>query len=177
MGWLCHWTGELKVTWGRDLSLKGGTKSLSDWSLAYTDKQFVFCKPFQKYPWESVNCTCSIKVSVESLEVILRLNVDGQFVNTGNYRGKTGILSTTFATREQYSQKLCDVYVRFQMRRNCLLYNVEGIPQNELTQLQYPWYLSDFHHLFAQRVHNFMEISIVFHMVKLVTWHGRSRSS
>jgi hypothetical protein len=51
-----------------------------------------------------------------------------------------GILSITFATREQYSQKLRDIYVRFQMRRNY----VEGIPQNELTQLQHPWYLSDF---------------------------------
>jgi hypothetical protein len=65
-----------------------------------------------------------------------------RFVN--NYRGKMGILSITFATREQYSQKLCDVYVRFQMRRNCQRYDVEGIPQNELTQLQHPWYLGDF---------------------------------
>jgi hypothetical protein len=31
------------------------------------------------------------------------------FVN--NYRGKTGILSITFATREQYSQKLRDIYI------------------------------------------------------------------
>jgi hypothetical protein len=30
------------------------------------------------------------------------------------------------------------------MRRNCQRYNLEGIPQNELTQLQHPWYLSDF---------------------------------
>jgi hypothetical protein len=30
------------------------------------------------------------------------------------------------------------------MRRNCQRYDVEGIPQNELTQLQHPWYLSDF---------------------------------
>jgi hypothetical protein len=66
-----------------------------------------------------------------------------RFVN--NYRGKTGILSVTFATREQYSQKLRDIYViSHQMRRNCQHYNVEGIPQNELTQLQHPWYLSDF---------------------------------
>jgi hypothetical protein len=32
-----------------------------------------------------------------------------RFVN--NYRGKTGILSIIFATREQYSQKLRDIYV------------------------------------------------------------------
>jgi hypothetical protein len=32
-----------------------------------------------------------------------------RFVN--NYRGKTGILSMTFATREQYSQKLRDIYI------------------------------------------------------------------
>jgi hypothetical protein len=31
-----------------------------------------------------------------------------RFVN--NYCGKTGILSLTFAAREQYSQKLCDIY-------------------------------------------------------------------
>jgi hypothetical protein len=54
----------MKVTWGRDLSLKGRAKSLSDCSLACTDKQFAFCEPFQKNLWESVNCTCSIKVSV-----------------------------------------------------------------------------------------------------------------
>jgi hypothetical protein len=30
------------------------------------------------------------------------------------------------------------------MRRNCQRHNVEGIPQNQLTQLQHPWYLSDF---------------------------------
>jgi hypothetical protein len=65
-----------------------------------------------------------------------------RFVN--NHRGKTDILSITFATREQFSQKLRDIYVRFQMRRNCQRYDVEGIPQNELTQLQHPWYLSDF---------------------------------
>jgi hypothetical protein len=70
----------VKVTWGRDLSLKGRGKSLVDCSLAYTDKKFAFCEPFQKNLWESVNCTCSIKVSVESLEVILLHNVDGQLV-------------------------------------------------------------------------------------------------
>jgi hypothetical protein len=32
-----------------------------------------------------------------------------RFVN--NYRGKTGILSIKFARREQYSQKLRDIYV------------------------------------------------------------------
>jgi hypothetical protein len=31
------------------------------------------------------------------------------FVN--NYHGKTGIMSIKFATREQYLQKLCDIYV------------------------------------------------------------------
>jgi hypothetical protein len=59
--------GWVKVTWGRDLSLKGQANSLSDCSLAFTDKQFAFCEPFQKNLWESVNCTCSIKVSVESI--------------------------------------------------------------------------------------------------------------
>jgi hypothetical protein len=32
-----------------------------------------------------------------------------RFVN--HCRGKTGILSIKFAKREQYSQKLCDLYV------------------------------------------------------------------
>jgi hypothetical protein len=32
-----------------------------------------------------------------------------RFVN--NYCGKMGILSTTFAAREQYSQKLRDIYI------------------------------------------------------------------
>jgi hypothetical protein len=50
-----------------------------------------------------------------------------RFVN--NYRGKTGILSIKCATREQYSQKLRDIYVRFQMRRIWQRYNVEGIPR------------------------------------------------
>jgi hypothetical protein len=66
--------------WGRNLSLKGRANSLPDCSLAYSDKQFAFCEPFQKNLWESVNCACSIKVSVESLEVILLCNVDGQSV-------------------------------------------------------------------------------------------------
>jgi hypothetical protein len=63
-----------------------------------------------------------------------------------------------FAKREQYSQKLRDIStLRFQMRRNCQRYNVEGIPQHEPTQLQHPWYLSDFTY-----VYNLMQISIVF---------------
>jgi hypothetical protein len=49
MGWPCHWTGGLKVTCER--SLKGRAKSLSDCSLAYTDKQFAFCEPCQKNMW------------------------------------------------------------------------------------------------------------------------------
>jgi hypothetical protein len=65
-----------------------------------------------------------------------------RFVN--NYRGKTGILSITFATREQYSQNLRDIYVMISDAQNCQRYNVEGIPQNELTQLQHPWYRSNF---------------------------------
>jgi hypothetical protein len=65
-----------------------------------------------------------------------------RFVN--NYRGKTSILSIKFATREQHSQKHRDIYRYLQMRRNCQRYNVEGIPQNELAQMQHPWYLSDF---------------------------------
>jgi hypothetical protein len=58
-----------------------------------------------------------------------------RFVN--NYRGKTGILSIKFATREQYSQKLRDIYV------NVTISDAQK-PQNELTQLQHPWYMSDF---------------------------------
>jgi hypothetical protein len=61
----------LKVMWGRDLSLKDRAKSLSDCSLAYTDQQFAFGEPFQKNLWESVNFACSIKISVEYLDVIL----------------------------------------------------------------------------------------------------------
>jgi hypothetical protein len=44
-----------------------------------------------------------------------------------------GILSIAFAKCEQYSQKLCDIYVMISDAQK-LLY-VEGIPQNELTQL------------------------------------------
>jgi hypothetical protein len=51
-----------------------------------------------------------------------------RFVN--NCRGKMDILSITFAKHEQYSQKLVISTLRFQMRRNCQRYNVEGIPQN-----------------------------------------------
>jgi hypothetical protein len=61
-----------------------------------------------------------------------------RFVN--NYRGKTGILSIKFATCRNFVIST----LQFQMRRNCQRYNVEGIPQNELTQLQHLWYLSDF---------------------------------
>jgi hypothetical protein len=57
-----------------------------------------------------------------------------RFVN--NYHGKTGILSITFATCEQYLQKLHDIRCT-----DCQRYNVEGIPQNELV---FPWYFSDF---------------------------------
>jgi hypothetical protein len=70
-------------------------------------------------------------------------SVNNWLVN--NYCGKTGILSIKFATREQYLQKPRDIYtLRVQMRRNCQRYNVEGISQNEHTQLQHLWYLSDF---------------------------------
>jgi hypothetical protein len=58
-----------------------------------------------------------------------------EFVN--NCRGKMGILRMTFAKRAQYSQKLRDIYVRFQMRRDYQCYDVEGIPQNEPTQLHH----------------------------------------
>jgi hypothetical protein len=51
MGWPCYWTGRLKIMCGRALSLKGRAKSLSDYSLAYTDKQFALCEPFQKNLW------------------------------------------------------------------------------------------------------------------------------
>jgi hypothetical protein len=55
-----------------------------------------------------------------------------RFVN--NYCGKMGILSIKFATREQYTQKLCDIYVTISDAQK--RYDVEGIPQMELTQLQ-----------------------------------------
>jgi hypothetical protein len=59
-----------------------------------------------------------------------------------NCHGKTGILSIAFAKHEQYLQKLRDIYVTISDAQK--RYNVEGIPQNELTQLQHPWYFSDF---------------------------------
>jgi hypothetical protein len=67
-----------------------------------------------------------------------------RFVN--NYCGKTGILSIIFNLPHANNTRRNFVIstLRFQMRRNCQRYNVEGIPQNELTRLQYPWYLSDF---------------------------------
>jgi hypothetical protein len=43
--------------------------------------------------------------------------------------------------------ELRDIYVTISDAKrynNCQCYNVEGIPQNEPTQLQHPWYLSDF---------------------------------
>jgi hypothetical protein len=96
---ICHSKGGLKVTRGSDLSLKGwveghegkglvtervgwrsrgegichskgGLRVLSVCLLVYTDKQFAFCEPFQKNLWESVNCSCSIKVSVESYVIL-----------------------------------------------------------------------------------------------------------
>jgi hypothetical protein len=90
MGWPCQITGGLKVTWGRDLSLKGRARSLSDCSLAYSVKQFAFCEPFQKNLWESVNCTCSIKgyqLNIWMLFYSVTL-MASRFVN--NYRGKNG---------------------------------------------------------------------------------------
>jgi hypothetical protein len=84
-----------------------------------------------------------------------------RFVN--NYRGKTGILSIQFATREQST-------LRFQMHRNCQRYDVEGIPQNELTQLQHPWYLIDFS-IYSPNMSTQFDVNKhrVPNMVKLVT--------
>jgi hypothetical protein len=65
-----------------------------------------------------------------------------RFVN--NRRGDTGILSITFASASNTRRNFVISTLQFQMRRNCQRYNVEGIPQNELTQLQHPWYLGDF---------------------------------
>jgi hypothetical protein len=163
MGWLCHWTGGLKVTWGWDLSLKGQAKSLSDCSLAYIPiNNCAFCEPFQKNLWESVNCTCAIKVSVESLEVILLLNVEGQSVN--NYHGKTGIPSIKFATCEQYSQELRDIYVTISDAQKLSTSKCRG-NSPECTDSTAASVVSQrLHHLFAQWVHNFLEISIVFQL-------------
>jgi hypothetical protein len=71
---------------GKGFVTQRRAKSLSDCSLAHTDKQFAFCEPFQKNLLEYVNCTCSVKVSVEHYNVTLMAS---RFVN--NYRGKTGI--------------------------------------------------------------------------------------
>jgi hypothetical protein len=63
------------------------------------------------------------------------------------------------------------------MRRNSQCYNVEGIPQNELTQLQHPWYLSDFI-IYSPNMSTqfYVNKHCVPNMVKLVTLHGRSLS-
>jgi hypothetical protein len=53
---ICHSKGGLKVY------------RIVHW---HTDNQFAFCEPFQKNLWESVNCTYSIKVSVEYFDAIL----------------------------------------------------------------------------------------------------------
>jgi hypothetical protein len=59
---------------------KGGLSVYIGLFISITNKQFASCKPFQKNLWAFVNCACSIKVSVESLDVILLRNVDGQSV-------------------------------------------------------------------------------------------------
>jgi hypothetical protein len=69
---------------------------------------------------------------------------------------------------------LAETSLRFQMCRNCQRYNVEGIPQNELTQLQHPWYLSDFTIYSNMSTQFDANKHCVPNMVKLVTWHGRS---
>jgi hypothetical protein len=127
---------------------KGGlTNSVSDCSLAYTDQQFAFCEPFQKNLWESVKCTCWIMLSVESYNVILWpiTLMASRFVN--NYHGKTGILSITFATREQYSQKL-----RYDFRcaetvnvNQCRGYSTEWTDSTAWSVVS-----QRLHHLFAQ---------------------------
>jgi hypothetical protein len=59
------------------------------------------------------------------------------------------------------------------MRRNCQHYNVEGIPQNELTQLRDPWYLSDFSiyspNMSTQFDVNKQCVPNIMNMVRLVT--------
>jgi hypothetical protein len=102
MCWPCRW---LQVTCGSALSLKGRSESLSDCSLAYTDKQFAFCEPFQNNLW-----TVPVQYQLNLWMLFYyRTLMASRFVN--DYRGKTGILSITFATREHYSQKLRDIYV------------------------------------------------------------------
>jgi hypothetical protein len=54
---LCHSKGGLKVY------------RIVHWHIPINNS--LLCVPFQKNMWESVNCTCSIMVSVESLNVIL----------------------------------------------------------------------------------------------------------
>jgi hypothetical protein len=66
-----------------------------------------------------------------------------QFVN--NYRGKTGILSKKLPHASNTRRNIVISTLRFQLRRNCQRLNVERIPQNEPTQLQHLWYLSDFY--------------------------------
>jgi hypothetical protein len=99
--------------------------------------------------------------------------VASRFVN--NYRGKTGILSIAFAKREQYSQKLRDIYVTISDAQKLSRYNVKGIHQNDLTQLQHPWYLSDFT-IYLPNMSTQLDANkhCVPNMVKLVTCHGRS---
>jgi hypothetical protein len=60
--------------------------------------------------------------------------------------------------------------LRIQIRKNCQRYDIEGIPQNELTQLQHLWYLSDFTIYSPNISTQFYEIKhCVPNMVKLVT--------
>jgi hypothetical protein len=55
--------------------------------------------------------------------------------------------------------------LRFQKRRNCQRYCVEGIPQNELPQLQNPWYLSNFS-IYSPNTSTQFDVNKISH----VTW-------
>jgi hypothetical protein len=57
------------------------------------------------------------------------------------------------------------------MRRNCQRYYVEGIPQNELTQLQHSWYLLSDFTIYLPNMSTQFDANkhCVSNMVKLVT--------
>jgi hypothetical protein len=62
-----------------------------------------------------------------------------RFVNT--YRGKTGMLSKNWPHASNTRRNFAISTTRL----NCQRLTLEGVPQNELTQLQHSWYLSDFY--------------------------------
>jgi hypothetical protein len=119
----------------------------------------ILALPFPASAWCCARIICFLFYFVECISGVYHID----------YRSKTGIRSIAFATRRNFVIST----LRFQMRRNWQRYYVEGIPQNELTQLQHPWYLSDSPNMSTQFYGN---KHCVPNMVKLVTWHGRSLS-